>query len=98
MKFHLCTSGGGYMEGYPLPCEGAVVAEHPSPYQSNKGCMVPHWEIEINTLEELIDLLNKANEAAREKYGGGIQGIIIAKARDIKGLEYEIEIYDGYRE
>ncbi len=44
------------------------------------------WVIEINTLEELIKL--------SDKYGD----IILGYTDLYKGIEYELEIYDTYRE
>jgi len=45
------------------------------------------WVGEINTLEELIEFMKKEN------------GIIISETCGYyKGIEYEIEIYDDYRE
>lgn len=45
------------------------------------------WTIEINSLEKLLDFVNK-----------NAGQIVINKRNDIKEYEYEIEIYDGYRE
>ena len=59
--------------------------------------------IEIDTLEELVDLVNDLNaqscqrieERTRKKVGYGIDGIIVLPSPDGK---MELEIYDGYRE
>ena len=43
------------------------------------------WEIEITNLRQLIGIIKKYGE-------------IIISSSNVKGYEYEIEIYDGYRE
>lgn len=59
------------------PIEGAKLGP---PVGESKN---PEWYIEINTLDELLALVNRAQEE-----------IIIME----RGYGYEIEIYDGWRE
>ena len=65
--------------------------EDPKPYNNAKlvinteGC---HYEIEINSLEDLIKLQEEVNES-----------LIISDDYDMKGMcSKSIEIYDAYRE
>lgn len=62
------------------PCEGTKLSEH----QSAFGCKL--WEIEINSIEELIELKKKVTHP-----------IILCDSYDVEGM-LELEIYDDYRE
>jgi hypothetical protein len=62
------------------PCERAELSEH----QSYFGGKV--WEIEINSIEELIELKKEVNHP-----------IILCDSYNVEGM-LELEIYDGYRE
>ncbi len=61
------------------PCEGAKKKE--LRYPSSKK-VIERWAIEINTLEELLELIDKEGTS------------IIFESSKYR----EIEIYDGYRE
>lgn len=76
MKF-IITRTSDY--GKNPPCEGAVLL-----YKDEESA---EWEIEINSLEELLQLSAKTAEPL----------IIFAQGYD-KGNVPELEIYDNYRE
>ena len=55
--------------------------------------------VEVNTLEELLDMLKAVDKEYQEKHNGYcIDGIIVATYRFAMNDYYELEIYDGYRE
>ena len=51
--------------------------------------LVTVWTIEINSLEELLEFI--------DKYGDGFGGVVISPYRSNPSY-FEIEIYDNYRE
>jgi len=65
----------------------AAGKNHRSPNKSSSVRELPYkgWTIEINDIEELIKLIKK-------------EGRIILGSSQCKECEYEIEIYDSYRE
>lgn len=56
-----------------------------------------HDFVEINTLEELIELIEKAGKEYKSKYKGDISGVVIRKDFMFT-REWCLEIYDDYRE
>lgn len=77
MKFDITRTSDIFRE--EIPCKGAVLTERKTSYNENV------WEIEINSLEELIELSKEVN-----------CGIILCRPRSVEGM-YELEIYDDYR-
>ncbi len=62
------------------PCECAELSEH-------KDCFGNKiWEIEVSSLEELVELKKKFNHP-----------IVLCDSYDVKDM-LELEIYDDYRE
>lgn len=53
--------------------------------------------VEINTLEELIELIEKARKEYQSKYNDDIIGVVIEKDYYFTG-GWCLEIYDDYRE
>lgn len=80
MKFIITSTSSEWLSDSPKPCEGAVLSEHKTAHGENI------WEIEINSLEELIELKKKLNYP-----------IILLNPNQIEGM-YQLEIYDDYRE
>lgn len=73
------------------PCENAVITEivYNEPhfyFNKEAGDTTKYWEIEINTLEELIEFYKKCNNE------------IILTTNNIDQKSLELEIYDYYRE
>lgn len=95
MRFRIYRSSDyGYFYETP-PCKNAVVEEQESIFElvrdennkrircdTGKTKIVKHWEIDINTLEELIELETEVDH------------LLIISSGDLP----EIEIYDKYRE
>ena len=70
--------------------EGSVAELFEEQKKPNPTFIEPKkWEIEVNTLEELIEIVREESNAAE-----GLDGIIIYG----NPQKYEIEIYDDYRE
>lgn len=78
MKFEITRASDVFRE--EMPCKGAVLTERKSRFNENV------WEIEINSLEELIELSKEVNH-----------GIILRRPHSA-GDMYELEIYDDYIE
>ena len=66
------------------PCKNAELIKNEKQYKE--------WKIEINTLEELIQLMKDVDEPLV------IQNRFYMFGKPQDGIELEIEIYDGYRE
>lgn len=78
------------------PCKNAIIVEKQEPivywirdennkriqWDTGKIRIIKHWEVDINTLEELLELEAEVNNS------------LIISSDDSP----EIEIYDGYRE
>ena len=96
MRFRICRSSDYSGFNKTPPCKNAIVVEEQEPivywirdennkriqYDTGKIRIIKHWEVDINTLEELIEL---ETEVASP--------LIISS----DGMR-EIEIYDDYRE
>lgn len=65
------------------PCENAYLKEK---FRNKSGGMSYIWEIEIDSLNELMDLIKETNEPL----------IVFGPSKD--DLSTSIEIYDEYRE
>lgn len=78
MKFEIYRTSDCCRE--KVPCEGARLVRAGS--MTNSAV----YEIEINTLEDLLKLIDKVGE------------VIIRDLSLENGHTHEIEIYDGYRE
>ena len=79
MKFEIYRTSDRCREN--PPCEDAKLVRAGSVVQDAV------YEIEIDTLEQLLELVNKEGDV-----------IIMNSDKSKTGYEYEIEIYDGYRE
>lgn len=93
MKFTIAaTSEQGEREKYLIekyPClakYGFLVKEKVNKYHTN-------CTIEINSLEELLELKKDIY-----KFNTNAQELVITQPYYNCGVEFEIEIYDGYRE
>lgn len=79
MKYNICRTSTNiaFSKHEPKPCEGAILVDTNPDF--------PHWEIEINSLEDL----NKLNEKV------GTELIISINSGIINGYQLRsIEIYD----
>lgn len=99
MKFKLCSTNED-LSIYDIP-QMYDLEYHK--YRWEEKVTIQSATIEIDTLEELVDLVNDLNaqscqrieERTGKKVGYGIDGIIVLPSPDGKT---ELEIYDGYRE
>ena len=97
MRFKILRSSDPYVNFNEIPpCKNAVIVEEQEPIfdrirdENNKWILcstgkiriVKHWEVDINTLEELFELETEVANSLIISSGG----------------MPEIEIYDGYRE
>lgn len=85
MIFRICRTSS--LDSECKPCEGAIPVTIPSViyWPGRMKTTRTAWNIEINTLEELIALQNILEE-----------DLILLKP--VNGEDPSIEIYDGYRE
>lgn len=97
MRFRICRSSDSCINfNKTPPCKNAIIVEKQEPIvywirdENNKRIqcdtgkirIIKHWEVDINTLEELLELEAEVNNS------------LIISSDDSP----EIEIYDGYRE
>ena len=79
MKFEIYRTSDWCREN--KPCEGAKLVRAGSAEHK------PVYEIEINTLEQLLELVDEINDI-----------IVMDSDKSKTGYKYEIELYDDYRE
>ncbi len=97
MRFRICRSSDSCINfNKTPPCKNAIIVEKQEPivywirdennkriqWDTGKIRIIKHWEVDINTLEELLELEAEVNNS------------LIISSDDSP----EIEIYDGYRE
>ena len=97
MRFRICRSSDSCINfNKTPPCKNAIIVEKQEPivywirdennkriqWNTGKIRIIKHWEVDINTLEELLELEAEVNNS------------LIISSDDSP----EIEIYDGYRE
>ena len=97
MRFRICRSSDSCINfNKTPPCKNAIIVEEQEPiiywirdennkriqWDTGKIRIIKHWEVDINTLEELLELETEVDNP-----------LIVSS----DGMR-EIEIYDGYRE
>ena len=97
MRFRICRSSDSCINfNKTPPCKNAIIVEKQEPiiywirdennkriqWDTGKIRIIKHWEVDINTLEELLELEAEVNNS------------LIISSDDSP----EIEIYDCYRE
>ena len=97
MRFRICRSSDSCINfNKTPPCKNAIIVEKQEPivywirdennkriqWDTGKTRIIKHWEVDINTLEELLELEAEVNNS------------LIISSDDSP----EIEIYDCYRE
>lgn len=82
MRFKICRSSDFYITFNEIPpCKNAVIVEGQVMVRE-KVRYIPHWEVDINTLEELLELQKEVEHPLIVSYDDTL----------------EIEIYDDWRE
>ena len=82
MRFKICRSSDSYITSNEIPpCKNAVIVEGQVMVRE-KIRYVPHWEVDINTLEEFLELQKEVEHP-----------LIVSSDETL-----EIEIYDDWRE
>lgn len=89
MKFEITRTSNLGFSREDRPCEGSEPFVRTITSNNGSSWNVYHWTMEINTLQDIIDFMEKQEE-----------DIVIMKSNiHIDGLpDYIIEIYDDYRE